>query len=114
MSLMRYCQIGRQYWKYYFGIEPLTGGQEIAKMMYLNAFFLYNGNMEVVKKAIATFCEQTQITSSNQVKRLNLICKHDAFINSFVNTQVATMFLSVDMENVLSKAFDEHEKKGPL
>jgi len=111
MSLMRYCHIGRKYWKYYLGVEPLTGAQEMAKTMYLNMFWLNNGDAETVKKIIATFCEQIRITSSNQVKRLNLICKSDAFINSFVNTQVATMFLSMDIKNVLAKAFEEFDER---
>jgi len=48
---------------------------------------------------------------SPQVKRLNLICKNDAFMNAFVNTQIVTTFLSMDIEKSLDKAYEEFEKK---
>jgi len=111
MSLMQYCQIGRKYWKYYFEIIPLIGGQEMARKLFLNIYWLNNGDMEAVKKTIATFDEQIRITSANQVKRMNLICKNDAFMNAFVNTQITTVFLSMDIEKSLDKAYEEFEKK---
>lgn len=45
---------------------------------------------------------------------MNLICKNDAFMNAFVNTQIATVFLNMDIEKSLIKAIDEFEKKIPL
>jgi len=111
MSLMLYCQIGRKYWKYYFGIMPLMGGQEMARRLYLNIYWLNKGDMEAVKKTITVFGEQIRITSGNQVKRMSLICKNDAFMNAFVNTQITTVFLSLDMGKSLDKAYEEFEKK---
>ncbi len=98
ISLMQYCQIGRRYWKYYLGIMPLVGGKETAQRLYLNIYWLNKGDMEATKKTIAMFDEQIRITAANQVKRMNLICKNDAFMNAFVSTQAATMFLSMDIE----------------
>jgi len=114
MSLMQYCQIGRKYWKYYLGITPLVGGKETAQRLYLNIYWLNKGDMEAVKKTIAIFDEQIRITADNQVKRMNLICKNDAFMNAFVNTQAAAVFLNMDIEKSLIKAIDEFEKKIPL
>lgn len=113
ISLMQYCQIGKSYWKYYFGIIPLTGGHEMANRMYKNIYFLNKGDAEKVKKIIETFHEQLTIMSANQVKRLNLICKNDAFMNAFVNTQTISTFLSMDIENHLIQKFMEFEKKIP-
>ena len=44
---------------------------------------------------------------------MNLVCKNDAFMNAFVNTHVATMFLDTDIEKSLIKAADEFERKIP-
>ena len=114
MSLMQYCQIGRKYWKYYLGIMPLIGGQEMARRLFLNIYWLNKGDMEAINKTIAIFDEQIRITANNQVKRMNLICKNDAFMNAFVNTQAATMFLSMDIQKSVAKAFDEFEQEIPL
>jgi len=114
ISLMQYCQIGRSYWKYYFGVAPIVGGHEMARRMYKNIYFLNKGNTEEVDKIIKRFEEQITVTSANQVKRLNLICKNDAFMNAFVNTQVVSVFLSMDMEKHIIEQFAEFEKKIPL
>jgi hypothetical protein len=48
--------------------------------------------------------------SQNQVKRLCLICKNDAFNNAFVNAHVATALLSLSMDRQLQAAFEEFER----
>jgi len=108
ISLMQYCQVGRKYWKYYVGIMPLTGVEESSLHMYLNIYWNLKGNQEEIHRRIAQFSEQIRITSENQVKRLNMICKKDSFVNAFVNTQVAIEFLSLDIEQRLALAFSDH------
>jgi len=110
MSLIQYCQIGRRYWKYHLGIMPLVGGKETAQRLYLNIYWLNKGDVEVVKKTIAIFDEQIRITADNQVKRMNLICKNDAFMNAFVNAQIGIEFLSLNMEGILKESFENFEK----
>jgi len=110
ISLMQYCQIGRKYWKYYMGIMPLKGGKEATMRMYLNMHWLHKGNKEEINKMVNIFIEQLRITSQNQVTRMNLICKNDVFMNAFVNTQIATEFLSMDIEKTAAKAFEAFEK----
>jgi len=106
LSLMQYCQIGRKYWKYYFGIMPVEGGKDAAIRMYLNIYWLLNGVQAQITELISVFKEEIRITSENQVKRLNLICKNDAFMNAFVNTQIAIEFLSMDIDSILKMSFD--------
>lgn len=110
LSLMQYCQIGRQYWKYYFGIVPVEGGKEATNRMYLNMYWIYQGNKIEIDDMISSFVDQIRITSQNQVKRLNLICKNDAFMNAFVETQIVTEFLSMDIEGQLKKSLKEFEQ----
>jgi hypothetical protein len=107
LSLMRYCRIGRQYWRYYFGIIPLRGAREAAIRIYLNMYWLHKGNEEQIHNAISSFTEQLKITSRNQVQRMNLVCKNDVFMNAFVNTQVVTEFLSMDIKDIATQALQE-------
>lgn len=113
-SLMQYCQIGRKYWKYYLGISPLTDGKTVAEKLFLNIYWGHKGDMAKIQYTTSTFNGQIEITADNQIKRMNLICKNDAFMNAFVNTQAALMFLDLDIEISLAKAFEEFEKQMPL
>jgi len=110
LSLLHYCRKGRTYWRYFWGINPLTSGQEIASRLYLNLTFLHKGNGEEINRVISKFKEEMKITSKNQVARINLICKNDAFSNSFVNTQIITQILSMDPDKALEAAFKNFEE----
>ena len=39
LSLMEYCRLGRKFQKYYKGIIPIAGTEEIVNRMYLNIEF---------------------------------------------------------------------------
>ncbi|MFH1395293.1 MAG: hypothetical protein ABIH09_03970 [Candidatus Omnitrophota bacterium] len=114
LSLMQYCQIGRQYWKYYFGIVPVEGGQEMVNRMYLNMYWIHKGNNSEIDAVITKFVDQIRITSQNQVKRLNLICKNDAFMDAFVETQIITEFLSMDIEKQIEESFRKFKESGRI
>jgi hypothetical protein len=109
LSLIYFCRKGRIYWKYFFGINPLMGGSEIASKFYLNLFFLHNGNREDINKVIAKFKEEITITTKNQMARMGLVCKNDTFLNAFVNTQIITEILSMDPDKALENAFKDFE-----
>ena len=108
LSLLRYNLVLQKYWKYYFGIIPIMSGKEVATRVYLNMYWLHKGNLEEIKKMIKRFGEELRVSSANQVRRLNLVCKNDAFVNAFVNTQLVTQMLT-NIENILGKSFDEFE-----
>jgi hypothetical protein len=109
LSLLRYNLVLQKYWKYYYGIIPIMGGREVATRVYLNMYWLHKGNLEEIKGMIKRFGEELRVSSTNQVKRLNLVCKNDAFVNAFVNTQLVTEFL-IHEEEILAKSFDDFEK----
>src|SRR3972149_7464260 len=108
LSLLRYNLVLQKYWKYYYGIIPIMGGREVATRVYLNMFWLHKGNLEEIKEGIKRFGEELRVSSANQVRRLNLVCKNDAFVNAFVNTQLVTQFL-VNIEGILTKSFNDFE-----
>jgi len=112
ISLMHYCPIGRRYWKYYRGVMPLEGGEESAIRIYLNMYRLHNGNKEEMNKVINTFVAQLKVTTRNQVERMALISKNDAFMNAFIKMHSGLTFLTMDMdiEKTVEAAFQEFEK----
>ena len=109
LSLLRYNLVLQKYWKYYYGIIPIMGGREVATRVYLNMYWLHQGNLEEIKEMVKRFGEELIVSSTNQVKRLNLVCKNDAFVNAFVNTQLVTQFL-IKMEEILKKSFNDFER----
>jgi len=110
LSLIRYCQAGRKYLKYFHGLHALMGGEEIASRIYLNIYWFHEGKKEEIDKAISEFYEYLLMTSKDQVERLNRVCKNDAFINAFVSTQMATEFLQMGIDKMLAESVKEFEK----
>ncbi|MBU1124565.1 MAG: hypothetical protein KKC84_00895 [Candidatus Omnitrophica bacterium] len=110
LSLLRYNLILRRYWKYYYGAIPLMDGREVAAKVYINMYWYHKGNKEELDRTIAQFKEELTISSENQVKRMNLVCKNDVFMNAFVNTQVVSEFLTMDIEDTLKKTFENFEQ----
>ena len=106
LSLVYYCQVTRKYWKHFWGIMPLMEAQEVAARLYLNFFYLSDGNKRVANKGISKFKEEIMITSRNQVKRMNLVCDNDAFMNAFVNAQIITDILSFDIGKLVDEGFN--------
>jgi len=109
LSLLRYNLVLQKYWKYYYGIIPIMDGREVATRVYLNMYWLHRGNLEEMGEMIKRFGEEFRVSSTNQVKRLNLVCKNDAFVNAFVNTQLVTEFL-INIEDILTKSFHDFER----
>ncbi len=114
LSLMQYCQIGREFWQFYFDIIPLMSGEEIARRIYLNIYWLCKGDQLEVEKTISSFEGRIRITSTNQVKRMNLICKKDAFMNAFANSQAIIILLSMYTDKSINKAFEEFKTKAAI
>lgn len=113
LSLMGHCQIGHKYWKYYMGIVPIQRSGEIVNRLYLNIYWLHKGDQEVINKIISDFYEEITAATKNQVRRLKLICKNDAFLNAFVNTQLISDVLHVDRDTGIKNKFFSHEMLNP-
>jgi hypothetical protein len=110
LSLTSYCQIGRKYWKYGMGIIPILRAGEVADRIYLNMYWLHNGDKEIIDKTISKYYEEITITTRNQLERLKLICKNDAFLNAFVNAHLIPDLLYTNKDNNLKKSFDRISK----
>jgi len=113
-SLVFFCQYGKKYQKYFWQIMPLSGGHDCCIRMYLNIYSLHKGKEDEIKEIILKFVEKIRITTQNQVKRLNMICKNDALMNAFVNTQVTSEFLNLNVEQIIKTSIDNLDNASPV
>lgn len=88
LSLLYYCEMGDRYQCYLKGVIPIMAGQAVAARIYSNMYLIHKGDDVVIEKMIVGFRKEVLESTRCLVKRLRLICKNDAFINAFVNTQV--------------------------
>jgi hypothetical protein len=110
LSLMNYCQSGRKYWKYYFGIIPIVGVIEFTNRLYLNILWLHEGDKEKIDMAVSEFYEHITNATTNQLARLKLICKHDAFLNAFIGVQSISQILNISKDTLLKRSLDRFQK----
>lgn len=111
LSMMNYCQAGRKYWKYGFGIVPIMRGKELASRLYLNMYWVHRGDREVVDQLIAEFYDAVAIITRNQVERLRLICKSDAFLNAFISAHDVVWTLDLNKDALLAETFERFGKE---
>ncbi len=109
LSLINYCQAGRKFRKYYFGIIPLISSTLLAGKLFLNIYWLHQGNRNEIDHITKQLNQVVQGICQNQVKRLSLISKNDAFNNAFVNAHISTALLTMGIERELQKAFAQFE-----
>jgi hypothetical protein len=110
LSLMNYCHSGRRYWKYYFGIIPIVGVIEFTSRLYLNILWLHDGDKEKIDMAVSEFYEHITNATRNQLARLKLICKHDAFLNAFIGVQSISQILNISKDSLLEESLDRFQK----
>lgn len=86
-SLMYYCEVGREYWKYFAGIQPLMDPEEMLTRIHLNIYRDCKGDERKIDEVLRRFGKEIACTCECQVDRLRLICKDDALMNAFARTQ---------------------------
>jgi hypothetical protein len=112
LSLMYYCEVGRQYWKFFLGIHPLMGPAEMITRIHLNVYWNCRGDKQKVDEVLHTFRNEITCTCRCQVARLGLICQDDALMNAFVNTQAQIEWLAMSQGTLLERSFEEFMKDG--
>ena len=105
MALFEYCEDAKGYRKYWKGITPLIKLKEAACQIFLNIYWLNKGNREKVNETIEEMRDAITYTTTSCVKRLNVMCKSDAFTNAFVKTQLYAEVLFMDIDDKLEKYY---------
>ncbi len=109
LSLMSYCQMGRKYRKYFFDIIPIMRTEDIVNRLYLNIYWIHRGETEVADEVISSLNEEVSRATENQLKRLRLISKNDAFINAYILTHLLTDLLHEYKDGNLKERLDQFE-----
>ena len=112
LSLMFYCEVGRKYWRHFLGIHPLLSPKEMIARIHLNIYWDCKGDRAKVSEVLRTMANEITCTCRCQVDRLRLVCKDDALINAFVNTQVQIEWLAMTKDAMLERSFEEFMKNG--
>jgi hypothetical protein len=98
LSLMHYCEVGKKYWKYFYGVHPLMETDDVVVRVYQNMFWATGGNAARTRELVTRFHDEITTTTHCQMERIRLFCTTDAFTNALILTHVAAEFLAMDAE----------------
>jgi hypothetical protein len=108
MSIFEYCEGAKQYHRYFKGIEPFMDVNECRARLFLNTYWIHNGERGEVRSAIAEIQEVITVISKNAVDRLNLMSKSDALSNAYVKAHnIVAVMPFIDIDVTLAKYFTE-------
>jgi len=110
MSLMYYCEVGRQYWRYFYGVHPLMSNDDLVTRVYLNMFWACGGNVAKTHALINTFHAEISTTTRCQMERIRLFCHNDVLLNALILTQLASQFLALNVEATLRQRVESFEQ----
>jgi len=97
LSLIYYCGVGRKYFKYFTGVIPFMDPELIAERIYTNLYLDLRGDERAINELIARMRYEVDFTVRCQLKRLELLCRNDAFMNAFANMHTCLFFLAPEM-----------------
>lgn len=95
LSLMHYCEVGRKYFPFFQGVNPLNTPEEMARCVFCNLHVNFGGDLEEMRQFVQQMQDEIAVTTRCQMDRLRLICRHDVFANSLVNFQMTAQWLDI-------------------
>lgn len=108
MSIFEYCEGAKQYRRYFKGIEPFMEVNESRSRLFLNIYWLSNGDRGKARSAMEEMRQVITVISKNAVARLNVMCKSDAFSNAYVKAHSLVSILPIiDIDVTLAQYFTE-------
>ena len=110
ISLFDFCSVLKKYKKYFKQVLPFMSDTEIVYKIFLNISYLNNCENEEINEVIKNLKTDVQITTGNQLKRLRLLCKKDAFLNAYFETMIIFQRLTFNIKEKVEKLFtDDYE-----
>jgi hypothetical protein len=113
LSLLYYCDVGKQYWRCFHGIHPLMRTEELVARLYLNMFWTCGGDLGKTRELAQRFHDDVSTTTSCQMARIRLFCHTDSFLNALVLTQIASELLICDVEEIVDQQLDAFAQSAP-
>lgn len=108
-SLIYYCQTGKKYRKYFYGIDPMLELEDFAAHLYMNVYWYNHGDALKTLDMVHEMKSIFMAASKNQVKRLNMICKSDSLINAFALIGTTFEFMEFNTEQIVEDRLREFE-----
>ncbi len=109
LSVIYYCEVGKKYSTFFEGVNPIMPQSHIANIVLQNLYLSCKGNLPALESTLNTMQEELMQTVRCQMKRLQLICKGDAFLNAFVNTENTTELMLLAVREQAAELADEAE-----
>lgn len=110
LSLMYYCEVGKQYWRYFYGVHPLMATEDIVVRVYLNMFWACRGDLVRTQALIEAFHEEISTTTRCQMERVRLFCHNDSLLNALTLTQLASEFLTMNVEQIVQQHVEKFDQ----
>ena len=107
LSLIHHCEVGREYRRFLRGIHPLMDPTELTARVHLNIYWDCKGDRARISETMLRFSNELTCTCRCQVQRLQLVCKHDALVNAFVNTQAQIECLTLAAGDAVDRQLEE-------
>jgi len=103
LSLIDYCEVGRSYAPYFEGVDPLMPPPSIARAVFQNMYLACRGDMTRLQRILSTMQDELLHTAECQARRLRVISQRDALINAFVNTQMMTELMVLEVRKMVEE-----------
>ncbi len=103
LSLLYYCEMGKNYWRYFAGVHPLMDTEEVVVRVYLNMFWASGGDLAKTRALVTKFNEEITVTTNCQMERIRLFCHQDSFLNALILTQLASEFMAFNVDEVIER-----------
>jgi hypothetical protein len=101
LSLLEYCEQGKQFAEYFEDVNPLMPPEQIARQVFRNLYLKQAGDVDVIRRLVDQMHGNFYTTTHCQIKRIQLICKNDALQNAFVNLHTVAGWLTVNLQEQL-------------
>lgn len=101
LSLMFYCEVGKAYYACFENTNPLMPSKALSKVVFANMYLQCKGDRETLETLLEKMTSEILQTAKCQVKRLQLICKHDAFINAIIGTHTTVQLILQNLHDLV-------------
>jgi hypothetical protein len=101
LALFEYCEDAKQFRKYFQGITPFMAADEVARIIFQNVYCQYKGDKDKVQAEIEKMNYDITNTTTSCVKRLNVLCSSDAFMNAYIGTQATVALMLARLHKYL-------------
>lgn len=106
-SITEACVVTKQFKAYFEDIFPFMPVKQVARQIFVNIFFTCKGDLNLTRQKVEELNEITHITTQNKIKRLGMIVKSDAFLNTISNLSMPIQLLQLTIDDIIQEQMGE-------